>query len=101
MKYNPNIHQRRSVRLKEYDYSQVGLYYITICTKIHLCLFGRIEKGEMILNKYGIIAKKEWIKTQEMRPNIHLDVFVIMPNHIHGIIEVTDRRGTMHCAPTS
>ena len=101
MKYGIDIHHRRSIRLKEYDYSQAGLYYITICTQKHLCLFGEIEKGEMILNKYGIIAEKKWLKTSEMRPNIHLDVFVIMPNHMHGIIEITNRRGTMHRALTT
>ena len=93
-------HHRRSIRLKEYDYSQVGLYFITICTQKHLCLFGKIEEGKMILNEYGIIAEKELIKTSEMRPNIHLDEFIIMPNHIHGIIEITNRRGTMRRAPS-
>ena len=101
MKYNPDIHQRRSVRLKEYDYSQEGAYFITVITQNRECLLSNIRNKEIVLSKYGIIAKNEWLKTQEMRPNIHLDVFVIMPNHIHGIIEVTDRRGTMHCAPTS
>ena len=83
MKYNPDIHNRRSIRLKGYDYSQVGLYFITICTQNRECIFGEIVddgRGTMIcsLNEYGGIAEKEWIKTSEMRPNIHLDVFVMM-----------------------
>lgn len=102
---NPNIHCRRSIRLKGYDYSQAGLYFITICTQNQLCLFGEIAdngRGTMIcaLNEYGRIAEKEWIKTSKMRKNIQLDGFVIMPNHIHGIIEIIDYRGTMHRAPT-
>ena len=108
MKYNPDIHHRRSIRLKGYDYSQAGLYFITICTQNRLCLFGEIvddDRGTTIcaLNEYGRIAEKEWIKTSKMRPNVRLDVFVIMPNHMHGIIEINeidDCRGTMHRAPT-
>lgn len=95
MKYNPDIHHRRSVRLKDYDYSQEGAYFITVLTRNRECLFGRIKKGKMILNKYGMIAKDEWLKTQKMRRSIHLDEFVIMPNHMHGIIEITSRKGTM------
>ncbi len=108
MKYNPDIHHRKSIRLQGYDYSQAGLYFITICTQNRLCLFGEIVddvRGTTIcaLNEYGRIAEKEWIKTSKMRPNIRLDVFVIMPNHAHGIIEINeiaDGRGTMHRAPT-
>ena len=105
MKYSPDIHHRRSIRLKGYDYSQAGLYFITICTQNRLCLFGKIvDDGRgttiCVLNEYGGIAQKEWIQTSKMRPNIRLDVFVIMPNHMHGIIEITDGRGTMHRAPT-
>ena len=104
IKNNPAIHHRRSIRLKGYDYSQAGSYFITICTHNRLCLFGEIiddGRGTKIcaLNEYGRIAEKEWIQTAKMRPNIHLDIFVIMPNHMHGIIEITDCRGTMHRAP--
>ena len=105
MKYHTDIHHRRSIRLKGYDYSQAGLYFITLCTQNRLHLFGEIindVRGTTIcaLNTYGQIAEREWIRTSEMRPDIHLDVFVIMPNHIHGIIEIT-RRGTMHRAPAT
>ena len=57
MKYNPDIHHRRSIRLKGYDYSKEGLYFITTCTQNRLCLFGEIEKGGMILNDAGIMIK--------------------------------------------
>ena len=86
MKYNPEIHHRRSVRLKNYDYSQAGAYFITICTQNRECLFGEIIDAKMGLNEYGTIAKNEWVKLTHRYPNIELDVFQIMPNHMHGII---------------
>ncbi|MFT6106240.1 MAG: REP element-mobilizing transposase RayT [Rickettsiales bacterium] len=86
MKYDPKVHRRRSIRLKNYDYSQSGAYFITICCKDKKCLFGKIIDGKMILNKFGNVAYDEWIRTAELRKNIVLDEFVIMPNHIHGII---------------
>lgn len=85
-KYNPKIHHRRSIRLKGYDYSQAGLYFITICCQDMICRFGEIVNDEMILNESGEIAYLEWIKLQEWFPNFELDVFQIMPNHIHGIV---------------
>jgi putative transposase len=84
--YNPNIHHRRSIRLKGYDYSQAGLYFITICCQDRICRFGHVENGEMVLNEYGQIAFDEWVKLSERFPNFELDVFQIMPNHMHGII---------------
>jgi len=84
--YNPTIHHRRSIRLKGYDYSQAGLYFITICCQNKVCRFGKIVKREMILNDFGKIACEEWIKLSERYPNILLDVFQIMPNHVHGVI---------------
>lgn len=89
-KYNPNIHHRRSIRLKGYDYSQAGLYFITICCQNHVHRFGTITNGEMNLNEYGQIAYDEWIKLTERFTNFELDVFQIMPNHMHGIILLTD-----------
>src|SRR5690554_4014593 len=91
-KYNPNtgnrreLPQRRSIRLKGYDYSQAGMYFITICCQNRICRFGNIENNKMVLNEYGKIAYDEWMKLSERFPNFELDVFQIMPNHIHGII---------------
>ncbi|MDR1022146.1 MAG: hypothetical protein LBL94_02575 [Prevotellaceae bacterium] len=90
MSYNPNIHHRRSIRLKGYDYSQAGLYFVTICCQDRICRFGKIENGDMILNDLGKIAYDEWIKLQERYPRVLLDVFQIMPNHVHGIIGLDD-----------
>jgi len=93
--YNPNKHHRRSIRLKGYDYSQAGLYFITICCQDRICRFGDVVNGEMVLNKYGQIADDEWMKTTEIRPNVELGEFVVMPNHIHGIIRLSGR-GELH-----
>lgn len=95
MKYNPQKHHRRSIRLKGYDYSQAGMYFITICCQNRICRFGEIINNEMVLNDFGKIAHDEWIKTTELRPNVELGKFVIMPNHIHGIIRLS-RRGELH-----
>lgn len=99
-KYNPEIHHRRSIRLKGYDYSQEGAYFITICTHDRECLFGEIVNGEMRLNPFGEIVRDEWLKTPTIRPNIELAEWVIMPNHIHGIVIITVRRGELQFAPT-
>ena len=87
-KYNPAIHHRRSIRLKGYDYSQAGLYFITICCQDRVCRFGHVVNGKMILNEYGKVAFNEWMKTPELRPNVELGEFIIMPNHMHGIIRL-------------
>ena len=86
MPYNSKIHHRRSIRLKGYDYSQDGLYFVTICCQNRLCRFGDVKDGKMELNQYGEIAYTEWFKLAERFANFELDVFQIMPNHIHGII---------------
>jgi hypothetical protein len=88
-KYNPNIHHRRTIRLKGYDYSQTGLYFITICTKNRGCLFGEIRNGKMVLNDAGDIANKCWYQITNHFPNTILHEHIIMPNHVHGIIEIT------------
>jgi len=90
MKYNPQIHHRRSIRLQGYDYSQNGAYYVTLCTQNRECLFGEIVKGQMILNEYGKIVEQCWNDLPDHYNNIELDAYVIMPNHFHGIILITD-----------
>ncbi len=90
MRFDPEKHHRRSIRLPGYDYSQSGSYFITICTHNRECLFGEIVNNEMVLNEYGNIVKNCWIETKIIRPGIQLDEFVVMPNHFHGIIVITD-----------
>ena len=101
--YNPDLHHRRSIRLKDYDYSQAGAYFVTICTHDKECLFGDIVCGEMQLNTYGQVAQNEWIKTTDIRPNVKLDYYIVMPNHFHGILTINERigRGVLQYAPTN
>src|SRR3990172_7919431 len=93
MKYNPDIHHRRSIRLKGYDYSRNGAYFVTICTQNKECLFGEIldgGKGKRFFapTKGGEIAQQCWREIPMHYPNIVLDEFVIMPNHVHGIVMI-------------
>ncbi|MFM5987826.1 MAG: transposase [Sphaerospermopsis kisseleviana] len=90
MSYNPEIHHRRSIRLKGYDYSQIGAYFVTICTHQRNCLFGEIVDGEMKLNTNGEVAKGCWLSIPRHFQNVELDEFVIMPNHVHGIIIIVN-----------
>jgi len=87
--YNPNIHHRKSIRLKGYDYSMPGLFFITICIHDKQCLFGIIENCKMALNDAGRIADKCWMDIPAHFPNALLHHHIVMPNHIHGIIELT------------
>lgn len=90
MKHNTNVPHRKSIRLKGYNYSQNGAYFVTICTDKWFCLFGNIEKGEIQLNKYGEIVFEEWQQSSTIRKEIELDEFTIMPNHIHGIVIINN-----------
>ena len=86
MKYDPQKHHRRSIRLKGYDYSQAGMYFITLCTQHREHFFGHIENEEMILNDAGRMVDKWWQKIPEKFKDIELDVYQIMPNHFHAIL---------------
>jgi REP element-mobilizing transposase RayT len=86
--FNPTIHHRKSIRLKGYDYAQEGFYFITICCQDRAQLFGEIMNGEMILNECGEIAENCWLEIPNHFPNVELHKYVIMPNHVHGIIEI-------------
>jgi putative transposase len=103
--YNSKIHHRQSIRLRGYDYSQVGAYFITICTYQRECMFGEVVDFQMHLNKLGTIVAEEWLSSSKIRPGIELDEWVIMPNHIHAIVVFTlavgisDPVGAHSCAP--
>jgi REP element-mobilizing transposase RayT len=84
------LHYRRSMRLKGYDYCRKGLYFITVCVQNRECLFGEISNGEMVLNEYGKIIQTVWNELPQHYTNVQLGEFVVMPNHIHGIIVITD-----------
>jgi REP element-mobilizing transposase RayT len=86
--FNPKYYHRKSIRLKEYDYSQEGLYFITICCHNKSCLLGEIIDSKMHLNEAGNIVKECWLDIPKHFSNVILHEFIIMPNHIHGIIEL-------------
>ncbi len=99
MTYNPEKHHRRSIRLRDYDYSQPGAYFITLCTQNRECLFGDIVNGEMVLNEYGMVVKQCWLAIPQHFPHAQLDAYVIMPNHVHGIIILNENVGVQNFEP--
>ncbi|HLD27558.1 MAG TPA: transposase [Patescibacteria group bacterium] len=100
LKYNSQIHHRRSIRLSGYDYSQPGYYFITICTKNRENLFGEIKRNKMVLSAFGHLVKRHWQQIPRVRRNVALDAFIIMPNHIHGIIVIKQYHvGAIHELP--
>ncbi|HFC29935.1 MAG TPA: transposase [Oceanospirillales bacterium] len=83
-----NNKNRQSIRLQHYDYSQCGLYFITICTHKKLCLFGEINKDKMFANNAGFMIASCWMDLSKRFNNIQLHEYLVMPNHFHGIIEI-------------
>ncbi|MCX8051233.1 MAG: transposase [Chlorobi bacterium] len=90
---------RRSIRLKGYDYTQPGAYFITIVTQDRTCLFGEVVDGEMRLNALGEIVRACWLGIPGHFPHAALDAFMVMPNHVHGIIVIADYVGARHAVP--
>ncbi|MBW4488832.1 MAG: transposase [Trichocoleus desertorum ATA4-8-CV12] len=93
MKYDPNKHHRRSTRLKAYDYTALGAYFITICTHQRECLFGEIINGSTQLNSTGSTIHACWLALPRYFQQLTLDRFVIMPNHLHGILWLGNNTG--------
>jgi putative transposase len=96
-----NKQQRRSIRLRDFDYGAEGAYFVTICTHKRVCLFGYVDDEAMTLNHYGRIVWDEWEATAKLRPNLQLDRFVVMPNHVHGIIFITQKINTSNESPNN
>ncbi len=111
MAFDPLRHHRRSIRLKDYDYSQAGAYFVTICVQGRECLFGDVVNHEMHYNDAGKMICAEWETLTQRFPTVELDEWVAMPNHLHGIIGIVDSvraslvdtpdRAGMNPAPTS
>ena len=95
MTYDPNIHHRRSIRLKGYDYTQPGAYFITMVSFRRDKIFGEVSYGEMQLSGLGEIVNEEWLRSGTIRQEIQLfdDEFVVMPNHVHGIVRIIEVAG--------
>ena len=84
--YDPQEHHRRSIRLPEWDYHAPGAYFVTLCTQHRQCMFGSIHQDQMVLNAAGEMIQTHWRQIPARFPKIQVDTFVIMPNHVHGII---------------
>ena len=95
MTYDPKKHHRRSIRLDDYNYSRPGAYFVTICTRDKQCLFGRVMGEAMQLNAVGRAAEKSWQEIPSHFPHVVLDEFVVMPNHVHGILMIVGPDGTL------
>jgi REP element-mobilizing transposase RayT len=90
---------RRSIRLRGYDYSREGTYFLTICTQNRQCLFGTITEDRMVLNDAGRTAADCWLRIPDHFPNVELDEWVVMPNHIHGIVVIVDSSANATAVP--
>lgn len=86
MKYNPDKYHRKYIRLKEYDYSSKGFYYVTLCVNEQLCLFGDIEDGKIKLNDAGKMVGKIWQEIPKYYASAKIDEYIVILNHFHGII---------------
>jgi hypothetical protein len=90
MAYDPSVHRRRSIRLANYDYSSPGLYFVTICTQDRTLLFGEIVSGDAVLSAAGQMVESWWKRFPEKFPGVLLQEFVVMPNHLHGLLALTN-----------
>ena len=84
--------RRSSLRLKNFDYTGAGAYFITISTKYRRNMFGQIRNGEMILSEAGTVVQEEWLNLPNLRPGVELDEFVVMPNHFHAILWLPEEK---------
>lgn len=102
MPYDPHRHHRRSVRLRAYDYAGPGMYFLTVCSYGRAALFGDVLRGDVVLNRCGQIVAEEWDRSAEIRSEIVLDEFAVMPNNVHGIVLFAggeDGDGVLDAAP--
>ena len=86
-------YRSESIRLPWWDYAGAGWYFVTICTQNRQCTLGEVVEGSVVLTPAGQVVKEEWQRTPTVRPNVGLDEFVVMPNHIHGIVALTGDSG--------
>jgi len=98
--YNADIHHRRSIRLRDYDYSRAGAYFVTVCTWQKECIFGEVVNGVMMPNEYGRVVSSHWNEIPRHYDVAGCDQFVVMPNHFHGIVMIDDGNvGAIHELP--
>ena len=90
LNHQTQVHHRRSIRLKNYDYSQAGAYFVTTVTRTRACVFGEVVNGEMQLNDFGRIVQTVWNELPNHYSGMECDAFVVIPNHVHGIVVLND-----------
>ena len=96
----PTTHRRRSLRLPRFDYTQQGAYFVTVCTRNRACVFGEIVNGEMQLNDSGRVAHRVWEEIPTHFLQVEIDAWVVMPNHVHGVLVITGPHvGATHASP--
>ena len=103
MKFNPEIHHRRSIRLRDFDYGSPRAYFVTICTWKREYTLGEVADRKVVLSAAGRIVFDTWLELPKRFPTVSLDSFEVMPNHLHGVLELRSRRknqGVMNHAPT-
>ena len=88
------IFGRRSIRMRGYDYSLAGAYFVTVCTQNRLCLFGNVNNEQMTLNQAGQMVYEQWLDLPKRFPESAIDEFTMMPNHLHGILIINDNETT-------
>ena len=93
MNYDPPRHHRRSIRLPAYDYARAAAYFVTLVAHTRESLFGQVIDSEMRLSVLGLVVAEEWRRTAEIRREVELDAFVVMPNHVHGIVIIVGAHG--------
>ncbi len=93
MPYDPERHHRQSVRWRDHDYATGGTYFVTLVTLDRECLFGDVRDGEIRLNELGLIVDREWAHSAIIRPEVTIDVFTVMPNHLHGLVTINPKEG--------
>jgi len=94
--YDPNRHHRRSTRRPGFDYTRTAAYFVTLCAYERACLFGAVEDAAVCLNECGKVVQAAWLKSEAVRQEIVLDAFVVMPNHLHGIVLIVPPRTDSH-----
>ena len=99
MKYDAKIHHRRSIRLHSYDYALPGAYFVTLCAFRKQCIFGCVVEDRMDENACGKIAREQWLESARIRRELELDAFIVMPNHLHGILWILGPKGE-HVGPS-
>ncbi|SDM83287.1 REP element-mobilizing transposase RayT [Geoalkalibacter ferrihydriticus] len=100
--YNPDVHNRRSIRLRDFNYDDGGAYFVTACAWRRECLFGDVVDGLVRLNELGMVVRDCWTAIPQHFPHVELDEFIIMPNHIHGVFWIVNDNspvGATHASP--